>query len=132
MKTKLGIAFVAAALTACSPATAPAADQTAAAPALETETPMVNMLTAAEQAEGWKLLFNGTDLAGWRGYKKDAPGAALGCGERGFPAAAGRSPKWGISSIRFSPGTVFFAHRNDPKLEKLEAAQLSGPPWHRR
>jgi hypothetical protein len=34
-----------------------------------------NTLTTAEQAEGWKLLFNGTDLAGWKGYKKDAPGA---------------------------------------------------------
>jgi hypothetical protein len=29
----------------------------------------------AEQTAGWKLLFNGTDLAGWKGYKKDAPGA---------------------------------------------------------
>lgn len=26
-------------------------------------------LTAAEQAEGWKLLFDGTSLAGWKGYK---------------------------------------------------------------
>lgn len=34
-----------------------------------------NTLTAEEQAQGWKLLFNGTDLAGWKGYKKDAPGA---------------------------------------------------------
>jgi hypothetical protein len=34
-----------------------------------------NTLTSAEQTEGWKLLFNGTDLSGWKGYKKDAPGA---------------------------------------------------------
>lgn len=26
-------------------------------------------LTAAEKAEGWKLLFDGTSLAGWKGYK---------------------------------------------------------------
>ena len=26
-------------------------------------------LTAAEQADGWKLLFDGTSLAGWRAYK---------------------------------------------------------------
>lgn len=32
-------------------------------------------LTPEEAAAGWKLLFNGTDLAGWKGYKKDAPGA---------------------------------------------------------
>lgn len=36
----------------------------------------MNTLTAEEQTQGWKLLFNGTDLAGWRGYRKDAPGAA--------------------------------------------------------
>jgi len=31
------------------------------------------MLTAAEKAEGWKLLFDGKSLAGWRGYKTEAP-----------------------------------------------------------
>lgn len=54
--------------------------ETAAAPAAEApvpapETPAMNTLSAAEQSEGWKLLFNGTDLTGWKGYKKDAPGA---------------------------------------------------------
>src|SRR5688500_2906730 len=29
------------------------------------------MLTAAEKAEGWKLLFDGKSLAGWRGYKTE-------------------------------------------------------------
>lgn len=29
------------------------------------------MLTAAEQAEGWKLMFDGKSLAGWRGYKTE-------------------------------------------------------------
>ncbi len=33
-------------------------------------------LTAEETAAGWELLFNGTDLTGWKGYKKDAPGDA--------------------------------------------------------
>lgn len=32
-------------------------------------------LSAEETAAGWKLLFNGTDLTGWKGYKKDTPGA---------------------------------------------------------
>jgi hypothetical protein len=29
-----------------------------------------NTLTAPEQAEGWRLLFDGTSLAGWRGYRQ--------------------------------------------------------------
>lgn len=77
-RIKSSVVLVALALAACNPAAGPAADQAAVAPdpAPAPETPMVNTLTAAEQAEGWRLLFNGSDLAGWRGYKKDAPGAA--------------------------------------------------------
>jgi len=30
-------------------------------------------LTAAEKAEGWKLLFNGKDLTGWRTFNKQTP-----------------------------------------------------------
>ena len=33
----------------------------------------VNTLTPEEKAAGWRLLFNGTSLEGWRGYKKPAP-----------------------------------------------------------
>ena len=34
-----------------------------------------NQLTAEEQHAGWKLLFDGHSLAGWRGYKRpDAAG----------------------------------------------------------
>src|SRR5687768_15760275 len=33
-----------------------------------------NTLTAAEKAAGWKLLFNGRSLEGWRGYKAEAVG----------------------------------------------------------
>jgi hypothetical protein len=29
-----------------------------------------NTLTAAERAAGWRLLFDGTTLSGWRGYRK--------------------------------------------------------------
>ena len=35
----------------------------------------LNVLTPAEQAEGWKLLFNGHSLAGWRSFRTDTPGA---------------------------------------------------------
>ena len=31
-----------------------------------------NTLTEAERAEGWRLLFDGTSVAGWRGYNMDA------------------------------------------------------------
>lgn len=34
------------------------------------------MLTAKEKADGWKLLFNGYSLAGWRAYKSETPPAA--------------------------------------------------------
>ncbi|HEV7690171.1 MAG TPA: DUF1080 domain-containing protein [Hyphomonadaceae bacterium] len=76
--SKIGVAVVTLAFAACSPA-APPAEQAAApavapAPALEPSGP--NTLTSAEQAAGWQLLFNGKDLTGWKGYKKDAPGAA--------------------------------------------------------
>ena len=30
------------------------------------------MLTAAERAAGWRLLFDGTTTEGWRGYRRDA------------------------------------------------------------
>ncbi|WP_293451614.1 DUF1080 domain-containing protein [Phenylobacterium sp.] len=32
-----------------------------------------NVLTPAEQAAGWKLLFDGHSTAGWRGFKASAP-----------------------------------------------------------
>lgn len=33
--------------------------------------PPLNTLSAAEQAQGWKLLFNGTDLAGWHNFRQE-------------------------------------------------------------
>lgn len=38
-----------------------------------TEAAAMNTLTAREQAEGWRLLFNGRDFSGWRVYRGAAP-----------------------------------------------------------
>lgn len=32
-----------------------------------------NQLSPAEKADGWKLLFDGSSLSGWRGYKTETP-----------------------------------------------------------
>src|SRR5262249_5175236 len=33
----------------------------------------LNTLTAQERAQGWRLLFNGRDLTGWKSYRGGAP-----------------------------------------------------------
>jgi len=38
---------------------------------LITQGQTMNTLTAGEKAGGWRLLFDGTSLAGWRGFKSD-------------------------------------------------------------
>ena len=38
-----------------------------------TMTAQMPMLTAHEKSEGWKLLFDGKSLAGWRSYKSEKP-----------------------------------------------------------
>jgi hypothetical protein len=49
----------------------------ATAPALAGGQDMAaNTLTAREQTEGWQLLFNGRDLAGWRSFDGTAPSSA--------------------------------------------------------
>ncbi len=35
----------------------------------------INTLSAAEKAEGWRLLFDGTSLSGWRAFKSSTPPA---------------------------------------------------------
>ncbi len=68
LPTLLSIATSAILLAAC--ASAPAADSQSVA------VPMTgsNVLTPAEQASGWRLLFDGTSMSAWRGYKRpDVP-----------------------------------------------------------
>ena len=43
-----------------------------ATPSVAAASPAMNSLTAAEQAAGWRLLFDGRTTNGWRGYKTAA------------------------------------------------------------
>lgn len=78
MRMTLGVACVALIAAACNgqPAEAPTTPTPAAETAAPPEAPAMAGLTAEETAAGWKSLFNGTDLTGWKGYKKDKPGDA--------------------------------------------------------
>jgi len=58
-------------------AVAPSCPGLWAAPA---EPVSANTLTSAEKATGWKLLFDGQSLAGWRAYQKPGAKVAIGPG----------------------------------------------------
>ncbi len=45
--------------------------QSESSPEAMPKQPAANMLTAAEASDGWVSLFNGENLDGWRGYRKD-------------------------------------------------------------
>lgn len=80
-----------------------------------------NTLTPAEKKEGFKLLFNGKDLEGWRNYKKDKP-----------------SEKWQVQdgAITLVPGggdLVSTEQFGDFELRfefKIAADGNSGVMWH--
>jgi hypothetical protein len=44
---------------------------TAGCASVENKLPVPNTLTDEERAEGWRLLFNGTNFDGWSNFKKD-------------------------------------------------------------
>ena len=74
MRILAGVAMMAIVLGACGGEPVKPAEPVAEAPAPAPEVGGPNTLTADQTAQGWKLLFNGTALTGWKGYKKDAPG----------------------------------------------------------
>jgi len=78
MKTKFFvISFIAGAflLSACGGSQKKSDDKSETKSEVKEEAPL-NALTEEEKAEGWKLLFNGEDFEGWRGYgREDIPGA---------------------------------------------------------
>src|SRR5436190_1576120 len=61
------------ALLASLPLTATALAAIAALPFLATAAQPLNSLTPEEKAAGWKALFDGQSLRGWRVYNKQAP-----------------------------------------------------------
>src|SRR5437762_12908758 len=67
----LVLAVAAAPLDACTRAV-----QVSSQPTMQPQASAKNTLTPAERAAGWRLLFDGTTTAGWRGYKMKALPAA--------------------------------------------------------
>ncbi|MEP6992183.1 MAG: DUF1080 domain-containing protein [bacterium] len=69
-RTTIG-AVLATVLAGCS---GPAVSEMKTVPMLPTSMSAPNTLTPAEVADGWTLLFDGTSMAAWRGYKRaDVP-----------------------------------------------------------
>ncbi|MGD8496220.1 MAG: DUF1080 domain-containing protein [Gemmatimonadales bacterium] len=69
------LAILAAAVAGCTTSSDRAdgsADDAEATAVATAETPH-NTLTDEERAEGWRLLFDGESLAGWRGYESETP-----------------------------------------------------------
>jgi hypothetical protein len=82
----LGASLLMLAVAACgSPASAPEPAAPEAAVPEETQAAPADTAGLSEEdiAAGWKMLFNGKDLTGWKGYKTDTPGAAWVVDEEG-------------------------------------------------
>jgi type 1 glutamine amidotransferase len=93
--------------------------------------PAANTLTAGERADGWKLLFDGENLAAWRGYKRDG----VPDGWQPVDGALARVGRGGdlVTVEQFAD----FELRFDWKVEQggnsgvmFRVAEGDGPPWH--
>lgn len=92
-----------------------------------------NTLTAAEQSEGWRLLFDGDDVEQWRGYRRDTPPASWQAQDSvlAFVAADDR----GDLMTREQFGD--FEFRYDWRISEggnsgviYRVAETSNQPWH--
>jgi len=68
---RLGVVVCGLWLGGCAPTQRP--DTTDARARQEADGPMLNQLTATERSDGWRLLFDGKTLDGWRVYRGQSP-----------------------------------------------------------
>lgn len=94
-----------------------------------------NTLTAAEQAAGWKLLFDGKTTAGWRGFKTPAPDWRV---EDGALAPDPKASKDIMTKATFGDFDLRFDWKISPKgnsgvmfrvIEGPEETYHSGPEY---
>jgi hypothetical protein len=99
-----------------------------------------NRLTAAQRAEGWKLLFDGTSSKGWRGFKKPAfpeSGWVIKDGWLTHPASTGQDSRGGGDIITVDTYNDFdlyvewkVAPGANSGVKYLVTEQRSGPIAH--
>lgn len=58
--------------------------------------PAPNTLTASEQSAGWKLLFDGQSMNGWKGFKKDQVGSAWKVEDGTMTLEVGEKDDWQV------------------------------------
>ena len=96
-----------------------------------------NRLTAAEKKAGWKLLFDGKSLAGWRGFTTPAPDPGW-TAKDGVLSPDPKTSKDIMTKGEFANFELSFEWRISPKgnsglmyhvLEKGEETYWSGPEY---
>jgi hypothetical protein len=94
-------------------------------------------LTAAEKADGWKLLFDGESTAGWRGFKADKPDAGWTVTD-GILSPDPKTSKDLITKEEFGDFELSFEWKISPKgnsgvmyhvIEKGDETYQSGPEY---
>lgn len=85
----LALAASALMLGACQPRTEPASTAPVESAAVVSEGLELNTLSEDEQADGWRLLFNGENFEGWHIYNRGAPAAPWSVQEGAIGLAGG-------------------------------------------
>ena len=95
----------------------------------------LNQLSAEEKAAGWKLLFNGKDLTGWRQYGKQTPPGPAWKVEDGIlkKKADGRGGDI-VTADKFNDFDFYWEWRLEPKanngIKYLVTEERSNGPGH--
>ncbi|HWN94391.1 MAG TPA: DUF1080 domain-containing protein [Methylomirabilota bacterium] len=95
----------------------------------------LNQLTSEEKAAGWKLIFNGKDLSGWRQYAKQTPPGPGWKVEDGIlQKAAGERGGDIVTTNKFDDFEFSWEWRIEPKgnngIKYLVTEQRTGAPGH--